>query len=54
MLNISRPLGGRSELYLLFILIHAIQNAIICCRINVCDLPEMYDSLRVTYEGNEI
>jgi hypothetical protein len=52
MLNICQLLGGRSESSLL-ILLHAIQKAHIC-RINVCDLPEMYESLRVTYEGNRI
>lgn len=51
MLNISRPLGGRSELLSLISLLHTGKGALLC-RIHVCDLPEMYESLRTTYEGN--
>ena len=50
MLNISRLLGGRSELLSCY---SPFRKALIY-RINVCDLPEMYESLRVTYDGNEI
>ena len=50
MLNISRPLGGRSELSFCY---KPFTKALICS-INVCDLPEKYESLRATYDGNEI
>ena len=48
MLGTSQPLGGRSE--------HMFPSAARLVRelrrINVCDIPEMYESLRAAYEGN--
>jgi hypothetical protein len=52
MLKTSLPLGGRSKQFS-FMYLHTIQKTLLD-RINVCDLPEMYDSLKVTYEGNDI
>ena len=48
MLDISQPLGGRSE----YMLPSAVRLVRDLCRINVCDIPEMYESLRTTYKGN--